>query len=373
MVRIGLLIQSSHIFSNGISQQGYYTRKVLMNCGYEVDLLCSEKHTSYEDLNVEVKHINAQTDVSIYDLLIFTSSAINTCDEFHTEYMKKLKAHCKIVNMICGNLYFLFQEEFVFDKHHIFTKSKNEFYDEIWVLPMYEFMLPFMEVLFKTKARLIPYVWSPDVINTFMKLNELDCGYVNPSLDVANLICVEPNQSVHKNAFTPICIAEDYYTHYREKFNKFFGFTLNSISQTQAYRDLSTILNVLKDNRVECYPRNPLCNTLMQLRKHNTMSIFVSHQFYNQLNFVHFELLYLGWPLVHNCDRLKDVGYFYPGEDIHIAREQVEKARVNHTVSEDEKKKVNDFLFLYAVDNPDVIQTYQERVRNILSDVDEKQ
>lgn len=368
MVHIGLLIQSSHVFSNGIAQQGYYTRKVLMNAGYTVDLLCSEDHDAYDCMGVPVIKMGGHTDVSIYDLLIFTSSAINTNDEFHTQYMKKIKQHCKVVNMICGNLYFLFQEEFVFDTHDILLKSKNEYYDEIWVLPMYEFMLPFLEVLFKTKARLIPYVWSPDIIEQFMKDHKLVSSYIPKQNSNVYLACAEPNQSVHKNAFTPISIAEDYDYTFPNTLQKMFTFSMDKIKMSRAYSNMKQLFQVVKNNKIECYPRNPLCDTLKQLRSLDHECIFVSHQFMNQLNFVHFELLYLGWPLVHNCKMLEDVGYYYENENVHQARDQIEYARLHHqNIHNGYMYKTQKFLYEYDVSNPKVIETYQTRVSSILS------
>ena len=72
-----------------------------------------------------------------------------------------------------------------------------------------------------------------------------------------------------------------------------------------------------------------LLSCLVALTNKIPSPIITSHQYLNDLNFVHFETLYLGWPLVHNCDRLINVGYFYNKDNVNDASLQIEYARLN--------------------------------------------
>ena len=40
-------------------------------------------------------------------------------------------------------------------------------------------------------------------------------------------------------------------------------------------------------------------------------SIAVSHQWENNLNYVYFDLAWMGWPIVHNASLCKNIGYYY--------------------------------------------------------------
>ena len=41
------------------------------------------------------------------------------------------------------------------------------------------------------------------------------------------------------------------------------------------------------------------------------IDIVVSHQWENPLNYLYFDLAWMGWPIVHNAHLCKDVGYYY--------------------------------------------------------------
>jgi len=43
----------------------------------------------------------------------------------------------------------------------------------------------------------------------------------------------------------------------------------------------------------------------------NYCDIAVSHQWENPLNYLYFDLAWMGWPIVHNAYLCKDIGYFY--------------------------------------------------------------
>jgi hypothetical protein len=41
----------------------------------------------------------------------------------------------------------------------------------------------------------------------------------------------------------------------------------------------------------------------------------ITHQWENDLNYLYWDVLSLGYPLVHNSSRIKDAGYYYPDFD----------------------------------------------------------
>ncbi len=56
----------------------------------------------------------------------------------------------------------------------------------------------------------------------------------------------------------------------------------------------------------------------------------VSHQIENELNYLYFEALYLGLPLIHNSNLLSSYGYYYPKNDTQMAANQLKNAFLNH-------------------------------------------
>lgn len=368
-MKIALIIQNLPFIANGISQQGHYTKCALESCGYEIDLYCTEDAEAYK--NIETIHIlNAKTDLSTYSILLFVSSMINTHSDNNIAFLKKVKeSGCKIVNMICGNMYWLLQEEYIFNVHNHMSQTYNNMLDEVWVLPMYDFSVPFLRTYFKTSIRVIPYVWNPKIIlqNKF-ELPHFDVNCFNNKF--ASFVIAEPNVSMHKNAFTPLCIVERYYLDYKNTTGKALILGGNKIQNCSSFKHFQINFNIIKDKRVEFYQRCNFLEVLRQLKeKKNLFPIIVSHQFLNDLNFIHFEALYLGWPLLHNCPRLKDVGYYYPEHDIDKASELVEYIRIHHSKNIKSYKK-SSMRFLLQYDPTFTLNTriYKDIVEDLTSE-----
>jgi len=95
----------------------------------------------------------------------------------------------------------------------------------------------------------------------------------------------------------------------------------------------------------------------------STMPIFVSHQYLNGLNYLYYELLALGYPLVHNSNDVGACGYHYPDNDIAKCTEAIQRAHKQYTYDVVEQKKYSDAL-LQTVDpdNSDVMNTLKTMV-----------
>ena len=85
------------------------------------------------------------------------------------------------------------------------------------------------------------------------------------------------------------------------------GYNHNTDDKAQLINDN---LDIVKKNKVEMHHRMILFDVLDQLRTKKAPTVLVSHQINNDLNFLHLEMMYLQYPIVHNCPRLKDFGYF---------------------------------------------------------------
>jgi hypothetical protein len=96
--------------------------------------------------------------------------------------------------------------------------------------------------------------------------------------------------------------------------------------------------------------------------------VVLSHQWECALNYLYYEALYGGFPLVHNSPFLKDVGYYYEGFDIDDGVRALEKAVFEHDNSlEDYREKANTFLFTVDTNNQIVIDEYDKELRRLFS------
>ena len=91
---------------------------------------------------------------------------------------------------------------------------------------------------------------------------------------------------------------------------------LKLIIQLDIYNKRKNFLNVRKRTSFRCSDK--------------IRSIIVSHQQDNALNYLYLEALYLNLPLLHNSHFIKECGYYYPDNDIDIAKLHIAKILKDH-------------------------------------------
>ena len=90
--------------------------------------------------------------------------------------------------------------------------------------------------------------------------------------------------------------------------------------------------------------------------RYNTLSfmnsyadIAVSHQWENNLNYLYFDLAWMGWPIVHNASLCSDVGYYYPEFNYEEGGNKIIEAIKTHNENKDKylennRKAIDRFL-----------------------------
>ena len=69
--------------------------------------------------------------------------------------------------------------------------------------------------------------------------------------------------------------------------------------------------------------------------------IAVSHQMENNLNYLYLDLAWMGWPIVHNANLCKDVGYYYDGFDYEEGGKMLKNVILTHDENLDDYIKQN--------------------------------
>jgi hypothetical protein len=96
--------------------------------------------------------------------------------------------------------------------------------------------------------------------------------------------------------------------------------------------------------------------------------IVLSHQIYNPLNYAYLDALYLGYPLVHNADMIKDAGYYYQGFDVDGGKEKLLYALTEHDNNlEEYEEKSKKVLDRYLPTNKESIFIYDNLIMDVLN------
>jgi hypothetical protein len=362
-MKIGLLLKKPEsVFSNGCIQQSLFLKHVLTRCGYDVHFYTIEHDfNTFEYSDEKIIFTDPSFDFSDVDILILASLTLTYAG--NKEYIENLKSfeHLKIVNFICGNVYILHQEEFVFDKHHIIHHYIVDYYHETWILEMYESTKEYLQLLTKRPVYVTSYIWGPDIIQKYISEKELgsvyDAIHKNDTSKV-NLLIFEPNMSVHKNSLIPLVIAENYYVTHKDNVNKVYVFCADKISNDSKNAQFFASLEIVRDKRLEIYGRIVMPHIVSKIRESNKyINIVLSHNVMNKLNFIHLELFYLGIPIIHNCEPYESNGLYYKDGNETKAVQLIEDIRTDFNV-ETYKTVTSSIIDKYHYTNNKVISSY---------------
>lgn len=233
-----------------------------------------------------------------------------------------VKKGIKFVNHIMGNEYYAFSESVLFKESQggIITKQKN--YSAAWISPhLYETNKHLFEVLYDAPAHIGPYIWSPKFLMHDVEIEKqhgVTDGLYKSSGKAEKRICVyEPNISMNKTCITPIVISEKLCKREEKLIDRVSVFGTQHIRQGKEFINFVLDLDINKKKKIYFENRFSIAWCLF-----NHTDIVLSHQQDIGLNYLYFDAAWLGFPVVHNAEFVKELGWYYD-------RFEVDKA-VNH-------------------------------------------
>jgi hypothetical protein len=327
-MKIGIFVKRpENIFSNGCVQQILFLKKIIDNIGYEVNLLSVQQdYTNFEITETPILYTNDKTDFSSYNCLIMGSLVLSY--ENNIAFITNLVSFGRpIINLICGNLFILHQEEFVFNQHNILKNYIHNYITENWVLEMYEYSKDYIRILSGKETTITPYVWDTDIIQEYVNKNTILNNKPRDHSKV-NLLIFEPNMSIHKNSLIPLLICEEYYKNNKDKINKIYILCGDNVISNKNVSLLQN-LELYKDSKLETYGRIITPYIIDVIEKNNDyLNIVVSYTLLNNLNFLHLEMFHLGVPIIHNCEPFQNNEMYYNDFEMMKAVDLIENVRV---------------------------------------------
>ena len=238
--------------------------------------------------------------------------------------------------------------------------------DAVWTNPQHMHTCKgLFEHLYHTKAICMPHLWSPYFLEKDLASKPAaQVGW--PCRSVARpykISIFEPNINVVKTTLLPFLIASKFYDSNVGSVGNILMFNGGKIKDNKAFKRIVLETNAGKDRVASVEHRTSFVNAMGR-----NGGIIVSHQWENGLNYLYYEALYGGFPLVHNSPFLKDVGYYYEGFDIDDGVRALESAVRQHDENLDEYREYAG-AFLATVDPADkrVIKQYDQEIRRIFN------
>jgi hypothetical protein len=308
------------MFSNGIRQNAFYLTELLVNIGYDVELIILSNFDKISNVYgydsarykcVDFKEILERN----YDVVI------QFAFQLPTNVAVQLKMNgVKLVAYNCGNSYLITLEETVFSKkhgygqQHVYFAPYGKVFDEIWSIPqMVNTNLYYWKTLYRCDVKEVPFIWSNIAVNQLeseMKKEggTLQCVNRGPE---KKLGIFEPNMNTFKWFWPALLVCENSYRISPEKIKHVY---VTNILDKKEKLNMDLINNLVKaldlkrDSKISIEAR---WNTLQFMADH--CDVAVSHQWENPLNYLYLDLAWMGWPIIHNAHLCKDIGYYYDG------------------------------------------------------------
>lgn len=324
--------------------------------GYVVDAIAPNSEDEENIYLMELKRVKLNQDnIKNYSIIFELAYMIgeNIANECN-------KNGVKIVTINYGNFLFYLMESLVYKGDS--SSAVHIEGRDVLVSPHYDFSKELLENTTGAKVMTIPYLWEPWFIDGSLKEDKRISEHYSNTIDKKNIVSLEPNISISKTCIAPLLIAEHLERKDSNKINNMTLFGTKIVEEKKVFNQFYKNLNLYKNNKLAIEHRYSI-TSLFNSRKIGTI---VSNHFYNDLNYVTLEALYLKYPIVHNSVFCKDAGYYYNEFDIKTGSDLLDRAvSTEDHLSDDKIKGTKEILWSFSINNPSVQRSYRELLKNL--------
>jgi hypothetical protein len=363
-------------YSNGIRQNTLYFYELLKEMKYDVKLIIEYKQKDV------FNNIMKDIDFYSYEYSFFNNIYNDNYDlifsfgfSFQKNIVKNLKKRgVKVVYYVCGNNYLIDSEVILYDHYSQINLNNKYFnindtqfgYDEVWIIPqMYKQNNHYLKTLTRSKSIVVPFIWSLNSINFIKKIlqvdNEKDLMYKKKHNKIA---IMEPNLSVMKWCLPCLLICEMSHRKYKNITHLYV--TNMSIEKTNKFKNFEAICkttNLFNDSKITIESRYNVLDFMTKFA-----DIIVSNQWENPLNYLYFDLAWMGWPILHNAYLCKNVGYYYEDFDYETASDKLNEIILHHdNNSKEYLDKNREIISKYLPTNIENQEKYRLLIKNLFA------
>jgi hypothetical protein len=357
---IGLLIQ--------LLQISPIVRKVYLLNGGDAEFQAEKLH--FDGIDVEI--VRAKDVLTELDLII----EMGTLLRYHT----LRRAHdlgIKIVHFSVGQLFILDSESIMFDRRIGLIYDEPGFRSEIWTLPEYmKTCAPLLQVQTRRPVVEMPHLWSPYFLDRLIADDARD-----PDIDQRpfgfdpgkaarrqggwRIGIFEPNISIAKNCFIPMLVCEEAYRQNNRSVAGMHVFNALKLQDKKSFTKLYERLDLTRDGRSHIARREVFSRSMTL----HPLDAVVSHSWENEQNYLSYETLHGGYPLIHNSSFLKQagVGLHFPGFEAKEGARILQEAWARPAdYWKDYRRTATDYVKTLAPDYPENVRIFTERILHVM-------
>jgi hypothetical protein len=325
-ITIGLHSAGESLWVNGIKQNALYLMKLFQQSplNHRVTLVNTTSVPLTADLPWNIERFPIRTFDDAKDSLDVLVELGGQIDSLQTAYLQERGT--KLVSYCCGPEYVQMMEAMIFGRRLTDFVFINQHYDQVWAIPqVIETSASFFGVLRRQDVREVPFVWDPMCLDE--RTSNLPFrGEYRPTGRGKRLSIMEPNIDVLKFCLYPLLIAEAGYRKRSKKVDYVHVTNAEHLAtKSPEFIGVAHYLDLVRDKKISFVGRY---DTPQFLAEHS--DIVVSNQWGLALNYFYFDVCWNGYALVHNAHLCKEIGYFYPGNDVEAGARQLVEAIDHH-------------------------------------------
>ena len=164
-----------------------------------------------------------------------------------------------------------------------------------------------------------------------------------------------------KTSLIPMLACEEAYRMQPSFIESFFVCNTFHLKEQDVFRKLALSLDIVNHGVATFEGRFPVYDFMARQG-----DCVISHQWECAQNYLYYEILYGGYPLVHNSPLLRDHGYYYPDFETEEGGKVLLHAFAQHDLHLDAyRERCRELIRSLGFDHPENIDTYTEELMRL--------
>lgn len=182
-------------------------------------------------------------------------------------------------------------------------------FDAVWITPQHMHMNAGVAEMIVGPVEEAPHIWAPAAIEHAKASMGISPEFTGRP-ESWSLATFDPNINVVKSFHIPLLVAEEAHRQEPSHIRRMMLFCTEHLKGRPHFESYIANLSLGKAGKVTAEGRHGIVAMLGR-----EVDAVITHQWENDLNYLYWDVLSLGYPLIHNSARIKDAGYYYPDFD----------------------------------------------------------
>jgi hypothetical protein len=226
----------------------------------------------------------------------------------------------------------------------------------VWTLPAFEVTCKdYYEAAMRAPVSVMPHLWSPALLKRSISAGGAGAKFeYQPGRPRWRLAVLEPNICMVKTSHIPMLVADVAHRQEPGMIENLRVFNTFHLKENNVFFGFARSLDLVRHGIATFESRLPV----YQIMGHHADAI-VAHHWENGQNYVYYEALYGGFPLIHNSSFIGSCGYRYADFDCGDGALALRRAFVEHDARlANYRSTALDFLATLDPESPANVERY---------------